>query len=67
VLQLDSTGLLTVMIDGEPEWRGRSSYDFALPDSAYLVLLGRSLDTEVMVGPVTVYRGARYELDPSFR
>jgi hypothetical protein len=66
VLQLDSTGLLTVMVDGAPEWRGRSGYDFALPDSAHVVLLGRSLDTEVMVGPVTVYRGARYEPDPSF-
>ncbi|MEJ2204414.1 MAG: hypothetical protein P8170_09910, partial [Gemmatimonadota bacterium] len=67
VLQMDSTGLLTVMVDGEPQWRGRSIYDFTPPDSAYLVLLGRSLDTEVMVGPVSVYRGARYEVDPSFR
>lgn len=67
VMQLDSTGLLTLMIDGEPEWRGRSGYDFALPDSAFVVLLGRSLDTEVMLGPLTVYRGLRYELDASFR
>lgn len=67
VLQMDRTGLVTVTVDGEPEWRGRSTYDFTPPDSAHLVLLGRSLDTEVMVGPVTVYRGARYEVDPSFR
>jgi hypothetical protein len=61
-LQLERSGVVTMVVDGEPLWRGRSQYDFVIPESAHLVLGGRTVNTEILLGPVTVYRGAKYRL-----
>jgi len=51
-----------MLVDGEPLYRGRSPAMDILPDSAYLQLSGRSLGIEILLGPVTLYRGVRYGL-----
>jgi hypothetical protein len=59
-LQVEPSGLVTMVIDGEPLWRGRSRHGFSIPHAAHLVLGGRTVNTEILLGPVTVYRGAKY-------
>jgi DNA-binding SARP family transcriptional activator len=60
VLQVEPNGTVTLMTDGVTTWRGSGRHDGFFPDSAYLALSGRSLGTEVLLGPVTVYGGVRY-------
>ncbi|GMR13060.1 MAG: hypothetical protein BMS9Abin29_1259 [Gemmatimonadota bacterium] len=60
-LQLDASGLVTVLIDGEVYFRWRSTDPPQPGDSVYVALFGSSLNAEILHGPVTVYEGLRYE------
>jgi len=59
-LQLDASGLVTILIDGEVYYRWRSTDPSQAGDSVYVALFGASLNAEILHGPVTVYEGLRY-------
>ncbi len=60
-LQISPAGLVTILIDGEVYFRWRSTDPPQAGDSVHVALFGRSLDAEILHGPVTVYEGLRYE------
>lgn len=62
-LQIDDDGRMSWVVDGEIRWRSAGPLLDVLPDRARLYIGGRSLETEVQVGPVTVWRGVRYAAD----
>jgi len=59
-LQVDRRGVPSFLVDGRLHWRGAPGSRVAVPDSAHVVVGGRSVGTRVLVGPVTLYRGALY-------
>ncbi len=60
-LQIAPSGLVTVLIDGAVYFRWWSTDPPQAGDSVHVALFGRSLDAEILHGPVTVYEGLRYE------
>jgi len=61
-LQLEADGTVSVVLDGQLQWR--SPWQLPVrPDDSVQIGLGRnSLDTEIMHGPLRVYLGAKYLL-----
>ena len=60
-LQWSPGGMIDVLVDGDPVWRGRNLMDAdAMPDSIRIGVGSRSLGGEVLHGTLRVYEGLKY-------
>ena len=64
-LQIGPDGAIWALVDGRLLWRSTGRLDPEALADVHIVLHGRSEDTEVLFGPVTVRDGARFGLAPS--
>lgn len=62
-LQIEPDGTVSWIVDGRFRWRSSEPLLADRPDSAHVVLGGRSLHADLLVGPVTVRRGVRWTLE----
>lgn len=62
-LQLEPDGTVSWVVDGRIRWRSDGPVLADRPDSARVVLGGRSLHADLLMGPVTVRRGVRWALE----
>lgn len=63
-IQISPDGALWVLVDGDLLWRSPpGAVDLEEDSHAHLALYGRSDDTDVLFGPVRVFRGPRYRLE----
>ena len=61
-LQFGPDGAVWMLVDGRLLWRSTRRLDLASLSDVHLALYGRSHETEVLFGPVTMYDGARFRL-----
>ena len=61
-LQLEADGTVSLVVDSQLQWRSPWQLPVLPDDSVHIGLGDRSLDSEIMHGPLRVYLGAKYLL-----
>ena len=64
-LQIEPDGTVSLLYDGELKLRSAHRLPFDSITGVHVGLAGRSYETEIMHGPLAVYRGSKYEVPRS--
>jgi hypothetical protein len=64
-LQIEPDGRVSLLYDGELKLRSAHRLPVDSISEVHIGLAGASYNTEIMHGPVAVYRGTKYELPRS--